>query len=474
MNRVKRLRKCSPIAMVVVILCIFCLSTLWMGMHLLESMPSFKSTTIEPENLAETRKDTKHEILPSCVKLMQNPSLPYAASGAFLTSKSTEVVWKMRHDGSRELTLPHVCRLKRYTAQQAGQCLRKKSMLFIGDSLTRYQFLSLAYFLEHKKWPPRYQTTGFQPCTQMDDHNNTVCSEVDQPNVCCEYDWERNGHGGWHGFMQKLGGGTDGALFHGRMELQSVRATDSIEQYQYVSSEADGKTKLSSVLEYGWNGNEPIRGWNLTGCAGLGTCRYTPEMYQKNVERNAKKDWDWDYPNITTAFGTGAALRNKFQGTNYILYNRGLWGAIQPDKASMMMEALRDMTGGKDKISNRCFFKSSTGSERAINNNLEAIEYGVVRKTAHNLGCEYFDVAHITEAFSKLIFDPKAPPHLGEEYKHVLWDSLHYVSNFFCDHGNPHLVSLKLLFYHLASMGIRRIKQLTAECFVQCSCILLN
>lgn len=415
-------------ALFVMIISITCLSTLWMSALLFEFVPSTQSAAEAPQQQLTTPMVNTKEDIPNCEDLMQNPSTPYTARGAFLTSKSTEVVWKIRHDGSRELTLPHVCHLRRYTAQEAGQCLENKSMLFIGDSLTRYQYLSLVYFLERKIWPPRYQTTGFTPCTQVDEYNNTVCSEVDKPNVCCEYDWEFNGHGQWPGFMQKLGGGTDGSLFHGRMEAQSVRADQASERYHYVSSEADGKTTLSLLSEVGWNGNEPFHGWNLTGCAELGTCRYTADMYQKNLERHNKQDWDWEFPNITTAFGNNTSLRNQFQGTNYILYNRGLWGAIQPDKATTMMEALRDMTGGIEETSNRCFFKSSTGSNRAIQNNLEASEYGHVRTSTHNLGCEYFDVAHITEAFSRLIFNHKAPPRVRVEYEHVFWDSLHYVS----------------------------------------------
>ena len=86
-----------------------------------------------------------HHSLPLCEELMQRPFSPFT-SGSFLTRKSTEVVWKIRKDDSRELILPHTCVLKRYTAHEAGQCLADKNLFFIGDSVTRYQFLSFAYF----------------------------------------------------------------------------------------------------------------------------------------------------------------------------------------------------------------------------------------------------------------------------------------------------------------------------------------
>jgi hypothetical protein len=334
----------------------------------------------------------------------------------------------MRHDGSRELTLPLTCQLKRYTARQAGMCLKNKSLLFIGDSLTRYQYLSLAYFLEHKQWPPRYQATGYHPCLQVDEHNNTACSNPDKPNVCCEYDWELFGNGGWTAFMQNLGGGTDGRLFRGRMEAQSVRGADSVENYQYLSSEEDGRTKMSLISEYGWNGNEPFRGWSFSGFAHNGTCRYTPESYQNNLDRLANNNFDYDYPNITTAFKSNSEFHAQHQNTNYIFYNRGLWGALQADKANSMMEAIQNMTGGKDVVTHRCFFKSTTGCHRSRQNNLDSVEYGHVRTATYSSGCEYFDVAHATEEFSNFVFDPKPPPMLVNEFKHVFWDSLHFVS----------------------------------------------
>jgi hypothetical protein len=277
-------------------LAIIGLVALWMNRQilvLLTPSPSTDADAPDPDLTApsafQAARDNPND-LPRCEKLMQNPSSPFA-DGAFLTRKTTQVVWKMRHDGSRELTLPLTCQLKRYTARQAGTCLKNKSLLFIGDSLTRYQYLSLAYFLEHKKWPPRYQATGNNPCRQVDEHNNTACSTIDKPSVCCEYDWELFGNGGWPAFMQNLGGGTDGTLFHGRMEAPSVRASVSVENYQYVSSEEDARTRLTVIGEYGWNGNEPFRGWNFSGCAHNGTCRYTPESYQNNLDRLAKNDF---------------------------------------------------------------------------------------------------------------------------------------------------------------------------------------
>ena len=109
-------------------------------------------------------KDNDAHTNVTCDQLMQQQqqqqqrptSSIYYADGSFLTDKTTKVVWKSRTDGSRELTLPFTCHLKRYTADQALTCLKDKNLLFVGDSLTRYQFMSLAYFLDHKRWPMRF------------------------------------------------------------------------------------------------------------------------------------------------------------------------------------------------------------------------------------------------------------------------------------------------------------------------------
>lgn len=95
-----------------------------------------------------------------------------------------------------------------------------KSFLFVGDSLTRYQFFGFAYFLEHKKCPTRFHTS--YQCIHVDDHGNEACSKREDPNVCAEVDGIQLG--GCGSYYQNLGGGSDGVVYCGRMESQSVCA----------------------------------------------------------------------------------------------------------------------------------------------------------------------------------------------------------------------------------------------------------
>ena len=47
-------------------------------------------------------------------------------------------------------------------------------------------------------------------------------------------------------------------------------------------------------------------------------------------------------------------------------------------------------------------------------------ESGPVRNVTLEAGCEYFDVAHVTEEFSRLGED-------DPDFKNVFWDRVHYV-----------------------------------------------
>ena len=51
---------------------------------------------------------------------------------------------------------PDRCRLRRLTAPQARQCLNRKKLVFIGDSITRYIYSTLVHFLSREQWPERY------------------------------------------------------------------------------------------------------------------------------------------------------------------------------------------------------------------------------------------------------------------------------------------------------------------------------
>ena len=75
--------------------------------------------------------------------------------------------------------------------------------------------------------------------------------------------------------------------------------------------------------------------------------------------------------------------------------------------------------------------------------NVHNHEYDTVRPIALNAGCEFFDIAHMTEEFSRFAWRPFPPPIFANEYKHIFWDITHYVSLYW-----------KYLFYDLTFLHI--------------------
>ena len=80
-----------------------------------------------------------------------------------------------------------------------------------------------------------------------------------------------------------------------------------------------------------------------------------------------------------------------------------------------------------DGTTNRCFYKSTTGCARSRDDGINDHEYDAVRKATFQAGCEYMDVAHLTEEFAQFLYSHPMPPrNVMSEYLTVFWDSVHY------------------------------------------------
>ena len=90
--------------------------------------------------------------LPTCtlssVSKHENDPLSWALKGK----------WVQREDGSCEFRMPF-CRLERFNITSAKELLRGHHVWWVGDSLTRYQYLSLASFIHAGEWLPRLDFT---------------------------------------------------------------------------------------------------------------------------------------------------------------------------------------------------------------------------------------------------------------------------------------------------------------------------
>lgn len=386
------------------------------------------------QNLRNTTITLQHDIpqhhddLISCRELMNQPHSPYR-DGQFLSRHTTPVTWHPRPDHSRALHHP-LCRLHRYTAQEARQCLAGKHVFIAGDSLSRYQFLSLATFLHSGHYPPRFGRPKDGPCLHVNEFGQSACSPPNQPNICMESDWWGlpNKKDSWLSILQAIGND----LFDGHMEAAAIRTNEirgPVENYLYVSPSSDGEpVTLSFVMEIG--APDPIRGLNFTGCAGEGTCNYTDEHAEEMIRQFNNGEFDFTQP-FVNAIGPDGALRQGLPPVDYAFYNRGIWGPLRDvEKTKNISAHMYELTGGDQ---GRCFFRTSTGIHFE-----STLERGHVRTAFFDAGCGFIDHAHLVADFNAMPFQSfwPAEQNLGngvkgrinfDERRTVFCDAVHFL-----------------------------------------------
>ena len=382
--------------------------------------------------------------LPTCESLMKKPNSP-VADGSFLTRSTTPVTWTLRADGSRELQLPVTCRLKRYTSADARQCFSNRHLSFLGDSITRYQYLSLVHLIDKGQYPPRFGRPDRRehPCKHIDELGHPTCSPWEEPNVCMEGDWQdkwspfgmqlelRNDI--WQFFHMSLGGGYDGGVFGGRFQCTCARRegqrmnwTDPIENALYVSEEFEGggRVKMSYIKEIGWGDHPaPVRGWNFTDCAYTGTCRTSRNDSEALFKRFLAGDVDWEDPLYKALNGS---LRQVLPPVDIAIYNRFMWGVLDKDLADTIMPLLHDFVG-----EGRCLYRTATATPVYPTDQLQEIK--TMKEPTFNAGCGLMDFTHLTKEFGMLWYAHPAPRKQengtisnAREWGDVFWDGVHY------------------------------------------------
>ena len=111
------------------------------------------------------------------------------ADGAFLTASSHQ--WTPRVDGSRQFDLTETCHLHRYTPDQARHCLAGQHVNMIGDSVTRFQFLSFAYMIHHAHYPPRFgYDRTHKKCAHFNHDQQPTCSTPTNPGITRNFEFQ--------------------------------------------------------------------------------------------------------------------------------------------------------------------------------------------------------------------------------------------------------------------------------------------
>jgi hypothetical protein len=89
--------------------------------------------------------EQRHLIQPNCAK----GDWSSLAMGHWYSTRAGELLFE-----------PDACQLRRLTADAARQCLANRTLTFVGDSVSRYQYLSMAHFLARGKYIQRYADDG--------------------------------------------------------------------------------------------------------------------------------------------------------------------------------------------------------------------------------------------------------------------------------------------------------------------------
>jgi hypothetical protein len=190
-----------------------------------------------------------------------------------------------------------------------------------------------------------------------------------------------------------------------------------------------GRVTMSFLNEIGWSQDHPvpIHGWNFTNCAFEGTCRMTSNESERLLGRNIAEDFDFSEP-LHQALRNGT-LRSILPAVDIVMYNRGLWSLLTPERAVTIMQLLKEWSG-----EGRCFYRTTTGCSRSSSAWFRDHELAAMKEPTFNVGCGFFDVAHLTREFSLLLYRHPMPPNEEHgtisnirERGNVFWDAVHYI-----------------------------------------------
>ena len=98
--------------------------------------------------------------------LKESPYCNFSGNDVMLTAGK----WYKDEDGEYFFE-PEMCRIRRYSAEAARSCLSGKHIAFVGDSVTRYEYLSLVHFLSKKQYMERYGASDAGNPSLVNEHD---------------------------------------------------------------------------------------------------------------------------------------------------------------------------------------------------------------------------------------------------------------------------------------------------------------
>ncbi len=85
----------------------------------------------------------------------QDDNLPWCNPNNLPLKNASGGNFYLLPDGTFRYDFPH-CKLRRFTASMTAHCLKGVHLVFMGDSLSRYLYLSLAYLLANHHWGRKF------------------------------------------------------------------------------------------------------------------------------------------------------------------------------------------------------------------------------------------------------------------------------------------------------------------------------
>jgi hypothetical protein len=358
---------------------------------------------------------------------VKDSSKPLCALGVNSSSKGT---WTRLADRTFQYNLED-CDLRDFTHAEASKCLSNKHIFFVGDSLTRYQYLSLVHFISNGNWADRKTVYSYDGCHPGEECTWDKFHTRGDPNILREPDFDKRYQlredGKW-----KVKYLRESELFKGNElcdcwdgnSTMSSSIEKNIENRYYVLDNLNLRVSFFKKL-----GTIQMHAHNLIS---LAPTLLTPKKY----DSNAYDQWpyDWFPKNISEAV-EGILQKNpqRKEQTAVLLWNDGIWGSESPEIIRDNLERLASIVGADGQV----LYKTTTvthlaSHEEAGWKNVDKAAREVVQKliskwvgsypgrTAGGSRVGLYDAAQATSDFARL------KDKTTTEYTEHYWDAVHY------------------------------------------------
>jgi hypothetical protein len=330
--------------------------------------------------------------------------LPQCVFSSLNTSEVGE--WSQLPDRTSVYNLKQ-CDLHDYQGAEARHCLANKHLIFVGDSITRYQYLSLVQMIESGQ----YVSEGLE-------------YQEGKPSILREHDFGRYYKGLRKEEQYKLKFLWESKVFGGNENCDCWRGNSTIESAldQQIENRYFQLPGLNLYITYlrRLGPNQSMQGH--LEAAGAKASLLTKQRYDQLAYDQSPLDFK--PKNLVEAVeGVLEAMPERKSVSTVLIWNDGVWGWRGRKDTREEMESLVNSVGVNGKV----LWKSTTvnhfsawedRSFRVYDKEARQAVSALQEKYGDRVGV--YDTAAITSYFEK--FRNKTTP----EYQEVYWDAVHF------------------------------------------------